>query len=140
MQYWLCVTNERNWEAVREHGVWGVSERNRRRIELVEEGDMLIFYVKPKKIAGIMKATSKAFRDEREIFSTEGFSEREVFPYRVKLEPVAIPEKPLNFDEIIEELTFIKRRDRWTGHIRGAMRTIPKEDYETIISSLTRSR
>jgi len=28
----------------------------------------------------------------------------------------------------------IKNKKMWTGHIRGAMRVIPEEDYQNIIS------
>ena len=35
MAYWLCVTNEDNWEVVREKRVWGVPERRSKIIEKV---------------------------------------------------------------------------------------------------------
>jgi len=131
-RYWLCVTNEENWRVVREKRVWGVSDRYRRRIEEVREGDFLVFYVRPKRIAGIFKAASGAYVDKRPIFSSEGFRAGEVFPNRVKLEPVVVLEEPIPFEPLVPRLKFIKNKEKWTGHVRGAMRQIPEEDFELI--------
>jgi len=56
------VTNEENWEVVKEQRVWGVPERNRRQIEAVELGDFLVFYVMPRRVMGVFKAASEPFR------------------------------------------------------------------------------
>jgi len=55
-----------------------------------------------------------------------------LFPYRVKLQPLILSKELLSFDELIPKLRFITNKKMWTGHLRRAMRTIPKEDYETI--------
>jgi len=144
LDYWLCILNERNWNVVKSKGIWGVSERHKNTIEKVEIGDKLIFYlvqektgegILPSRIAGIGEAISKSFKDSSRIFSSKGFSSSETFPYRIKVRLEIILEKPLEFKPLIPKLSFIKNKRRWTGHIMGkAMRRIPKEDYETIVS------
>jgi len=132
VRYWLCVTNEENWRVVKKRLVWGVSGRYRAKMESVEIGDFLIFYVKPLRIGGIFVAASEPFTSTEKVFSSEGFSEKEVFPYRVRLKPLIVPDKPVDFKPLIPKLKFITNKEMWTGHLRGAMRTIPEEDFNLI--------
>ena len=136
VRYWLCVTNQANWQVVKERSIWGVSDRYKRRMEELSQGDLLVFYVKPKSIAGIFKVVSKPFVDRKRIFSSEGFRPDEVFPNRVRLEPILVPAEPAPFEPLVPKLKFIKNKLRWTGHLRGAMRPIPEEDYELIKAQL----
>ena len=132
VRYWLCITNEENWRVVKEKLIWGVSDRYERRISGVSKGDILVFYVKPKRIGGIFKAASGPYKDKSRIFSSEGFRPEEVFPNRVRLEPLLVPDEPIPFEPLVPKLSFIKNKTKWTGHLRGAMRSIPEEDYEII--------
>ncbi len=138
-KYWLCVVNEENWRIVREKLLWGVSDRYRRRMEELHAGDLLVFYVRPKRLGGIFKAVSEPFVDRRPVFSSEGFRAGEVFPHRVRLEPVLVPPEPVPFEPLVPELGFIKNKQKWTGHLRGAMRPIPEEDYEVLRAALEKA-
>jgi hypothetical protein len=40
MTYWLCITNEENWNVVREKNIWGVAERHRNTIAKVKKGGL----------------------------------------------------------------------------------------------------
>jgi len=104
MAYWLCVTTEANWNVVKERNVWGVSERFKGAIQRVKSGDKLIFYVMqtkknkdviPSRITGIFEAISEQYRDSTKLFKPYGTEQ--TFPYRVKLKPIKIFEKPINF-------------------------------------------
>ena len=139
VNYWLCVTNEENWGVVRERKVWGVPERSRHQIENVKPDDLLVMYVKPQRVGGIFKAVSGSFEDRTKVFSWGEFGRKELFPYRVKLEPVIVPKEPVSFKDLILKLGFIMNKKMWTGHLRRAMRTIPREDYEIIKLSLKRT-
>jgi predicted RNA-binding protein len=131
------VTNEENWKVIKERKVWGVPERDRRQIGRVEPGDFLVFYVMPRRIAGIFKAASEPFRSSERVFSSR--SGKEVFPHRVKLEPVVIAKEPLPFRELIPKLKFITNKKTWSGHLRRAMRIIPREDYDLIFRAVSRA-
>jgi len=135
--YWLCVTTEENWKVVKERKVWGVPKGNRRLIEAVKRGDFLVFYVMPQRIMGVFKAASEPFESSERVFSCGEFGREEVFPHRVKLEPVIIAKEPLQFKDLIPKLKFITNKEKWTGHLRRAMRTIPKEDYDLIFSAIS---
>ena len=134
--YWLCITNRENWEIIKKHNIWGVSERHKNTIMKVEKGDKLVFYVKqevrgkekyPPMIAGIYEVVSEPYRDETEIF------EGGTYPWRIKIKPIKLGQ--LEFKPLIPKLRFIKNKERWSGHLMGrAMRQIPEEDYELIFS------
>jgi hypothetical protein len=53
----------------------------------------------------------------------------EVFPFRMKVRPIATFLEPLEFKPLIPDLKFITNKTMWSGHLRIAMREIPEEDY-----------
>jgi len=143
MRYWLCITNDENWEVVKEKRIWGVSERHKKQISEVKPGDMLVFYVKqklgkdahPPLITGIFTADSEVFKDDSEIFIPTSPGEK--FPYRVKLREKLILERPVEFKQLIPKLSFITNKRRWSGHLQGrAMREIAEEDYREILKEI----
>jgi predicted RNA-binding protein len=139
MNCWLCVSNEENWAIIKKRKLWGVSKKNRRQMDEVKVGDILVFYIKPKKIAGIYKVAAKPFVGNEKIFSSAGFLDEETFPYRVKLEKLVEPKEPIPFDNLVPCLNFISNKKKWPGHLRKAMQVIPKGDYEKILASLDKS-
>jgi predicted RNA-binding protein len=138
VNYWLCVTSPENWKVILKKRIWGVTERYRDKIERVKPGDFLIFYVKPKKLAGIFKAVTKPFKDEEEIFIGTGFWEGKIFPYRIKLHPYLIPKAHVAFEEMIPRLTFIRNKRVWGVYFRKQMQSISSEDFQKICSFIKR--
>ena len=139
MKFWLCITNEDNWEVIREKNVWGVEERHRNAISTVKPGDKLLIYVMstrkgeeilPPRIVAVYEAVSEVFRDSERIFKGK------LYPLRIRLRPIVVFPKPLDFRELVPKLGFIKNKKGWAGHIRGkAMREIPEEDFNTVIEA-----
>ena len=142
MAYWLCITTEENWKVIKDKNIWGVPARHENTIKKVNIGDKLVFYLKQEKvedevkeprIAGIFEVVSEPFRDSTRIFSSKGMKTNEIFPWRVKIKPIKIFDKPLEFKPLIPKLKFIKNKKKWSGHIQGkAMIELPKEDFELI--------
>ena len=144
MAYWLCITTEKNWDVIREKNVWGVPERHRNVIAKVKPGDKLVIYIKQERvdnvvkeprIVGIFEVVSDPFRESTRIFSSKGVrNSGETFPWRVKIKPIKIFDKPIEFKPLIPKLKFITNKKKWTGHLMGrSMREIPKEDYNLIL-------
>jgi predicted RNA-binding protein len=139
MRYWLCVTNQENWEVIREKNIWGVEERHRNSILKVKPGDKLLIYVMgtknenetlPPRIVAVYEAISEMFTDSSRIFKGK------LYPLRIRLRPIAVFSKPLNFRELVPKLSFIKNKRVWVGHIRGrAMREISERDFETVLEA-----
>ncbi len=143
MTYWLCITNEENWKVIRERNIWGVPERHKNTIARVKPGDKLVIYLKQEivkdkvvepKIVAVYEAVSEVFRDSSRIFKTPKGMGNETFPLRIKLKPVKIFEKPVEFKPLIPKLKFITNKKKWSGHLMGkAMREIPEEDFKVIL-------
>jgi predicted RNA-binding protein len=136
VNYWLCITNEKNWEIIRKRNIWGVPKRSRGIIQKVKTGDLLIFYVAPKRVLGVFKAVSEPYVDEEAIFSSEGFRDDERFSHRVRLEPVVLAKEYVDFSSLIPRLGFIVNKKRWSGYLRRAMVQIPREDYDLLYEQL----
>lgn len=131
MKYWLCITNEANWEIIKTKKVWGVIDKHKGKIAMTREGDELIFYVKPMRVGGIFEVISKPFREKTPIFKGE------IYPCRVKIKPIAISKRLLEFRPFINKLHFIVRKPMWGSHLQGkAMILIQKEDFELIKEKL----
>ncbi len=144
MKYWLCITTEDNWKVIREKNIWGVPERHKNTIAKVKPGDKLLIYlkqerdkdmVKEPRIVAVYEAASEVFRDSSRIFKAPKGMGNETFPLRIKLKPIKIFDKPVEFKPLIPKLKFITNKKKWSGHLMGkAMREIPKEDYDLIMS------
>ena len=145
MAYWLCITNETNWKVIKEKNIWGVPERHKNTIMKVKPGDKLLIYLKQEKvndgikeprIVAVYEVVSEPFKDSTRIFSSKGMrSSGEIFPWRVKIKPIKIFDRPVEFKPLIPKLKFITNKKKWAGHLMGkAMREIPEEDLELILS------
>lgn len=144
MKFWLCITIEENWKVIREKNIWGVQEKHRNTIAKVKPGDKCLIYVMstnkddeiiPPRIMAVYEVVLEVFKDSSRIFKPPARNKSETFPLRIKLKPVKIFEKPVDFKSLIPKLKFITNKKKWTGHIQGkAMRAIPEEDYNLILS------
>lgn len=137
VNYWMCITNEENWKVIKEQKIWGVPEkRGRRLIEGVRPGDLLVIYVMPKRIGGIFRAISEPFESREKIFNWAEFGREEIFPYRVRLEPVNVPETPRPFEKLLGKLSFTKDVKRWSLKLRRATLKISNKDFKLISQAL----
>jgi len=149
MAHWMCITNEKNWNVAKSKRIWGLADRNRKKLESSKVGDYLVFYIKQRrinskiirpKIVGIFKVASKPFFDEERIFASLPKKADELYPWRVKIETVTIPKKPLEFKEVVPLLQFIKNKEKWFLYIQTTMRVIPKQDFDLIKSAVSRHK
>ncbi len=144
MSYWLCITNSDNWQIIKKNNVWGVPSRHQNTINKVKPGDKLLIYLKQERdknrniieprIPAVYEAQSKVYNNSSKLFKTPQGMGSESFPLRVKLKPVKIFSKPVEFKPLIHKLKFITNKKKWSGHLIGkAMREIPEEDYNLIL-------
>ena len=91
-------------------------------------------------LGGIFSAETSFFENEETLFETKGFLENEKFPFRIKIKPLLIPKKPLNFAPFVKELKFIINKRIWGGCFFGkAMRSISKEDFEILKTAIEKT-
>lgn len=145
IENWLCILDRANFEVVIRERVWGVSSYYKNKLMKAKPEDICAFYLigessrdKPA-IAGIFEITSNPFIEFSEIFQSRRShskrSEKELYPYRVRLSPIKIFEPELSFKELIPDLNFIKNKKRYAGHLVGkTMRVIPVGDMDFILN------
>lgn len=110
----------------------GVPHASKKQIERVKMGDLIVFYVTPKRICGIFEVVSNAFESNEVLFKWGEFGKEEIFPYRIKIKPKHIAGTPIMIDSLVPKLQFIKYKVIYSVHLRKAMQEIPKEDFELI--------
>jgi len=135
MAYWIFVTNEENWHAVRKNNVWGLPEGRENSIKRVKPGDLAFIYVMqtkkgdkiiPSRIVALYEVVSKPFRSTSRIFKGG------TYPNRVKLKPLKIAKRPIDFKSLIPKLKFVKNKQYWTGYLRSGLASIHEDDYRLI--------
>jgi len=141
MLTWLCILTRNNFEIVKKKEVWGVSEPHKREIFKTRPGELCAFYLtaegvgknrKESAIGGIFEIYSKPYEDHSDIFQSKK-TPNEKYPFRVKLKKINIFDPELPFRQMIPELSFIKNKTKYSGHLLGrAMRVIPEEDMKKI--------
>jgi predicted RNA-binding protein len=145
MEHWLAISNRANSEITIKRQIWGVPKRYINQISKTQPGDTLLVYVGqqvvdkdttlPPAITGSFEIVSEVYEDSSKVFTTPPKLGNETFPLRIKLCPIRIFDPPVEFKPLIPRLAFITNKTQWSGHIRGqAMRTIPEEDYQLIMS------
>ena len=142
MTHWIASSNRENAKILDQKHIWGVPRRNRTLMHRVKPGDAILIYVRqekegetilPSAVAGAYEVTAEPYEDHSRLFVTPPHMGDEVFPYRMKVRPVAVFARPLEFKPLIEDLAFITNKAMWSGHLRQAMREIPEEDYRLIL-------
>ena len=72
------MTNEENWNVAQSKRVWGVAEKDRKKLERTKVGESLVFFIKQKRendeitgpqIRGIFMVASKPFYSEEKKIS-----------------------------------------------------------------------
>jgi predicted RNA-binding protein len=144
MVRWLCISNRVNDRITRQKNIWGVARKYINPISRAKIGDTLLMYtmqeiankeILPSAITAEYEIVSEVFDDAKPLFETPKHSGNEIFPLRIKIMPVKIFKEPILFKPLIPNLSFIKNKKMWSGSIRTAMREIPEEDYQKIISA-----
>ena len=142
MPHWIASSNRDNAKILDKKRIWGVPKRNKNLLQRVKPGDTILVYVRQEKeddtilasaITGAYEVVSEPYEDHSRIFTTPEQMGDEVFPFRMKVRPVAVFPEPLEFKPLIEDLKFITNKTMWSGHLRIAMREIPEEDYQLIL-------
>ncbi|SCL76753.1 EVE domain protein [Methanoculleus chikugoensis] len=142
MTHWIASSNRENARILDTKHIWGVPRRNKTLMHGVKPGDTILVYVRrelegdtilPSAITGAYEVVAEPYEDPSRLFVTPPHMGDEVFPYRMKVRPVAVFAEPLEFKPLIGDLRFITNKTMWSGHLRVAMREIPGEDYRLIL-------
>ncbi|MBN1166067.1 MAG: EVE domain-containing protein [Methanospirillaceae archaeon] len=145
MAVWIASGNRQNWEVAKKLNIWGVPKRSKGLHSRVKPNDIILMYVRsetrgdtvlPSAIMGEFTVT-ELFMDTKPLFTAPPQMGDEVFPYRFRLKPGKIFKEPVEIKPLIPTLGFVTNKIMWSGHFRQAMREIPKDDYQKILSAGT---
>ena len=135
--YWMVVTTLENYRITRGHDctVQGFKGKLRKRVEGMEVGDRMLFYIgREKWFAASATVTSTFFEEHNQVWVSP--SGREEYPYRVHIEPEALLEEEefLDAREIGPRMEYVKKwtPERWPLAFIGDLHLVPKKDFSLI--------
>ena len=103
-------------------------EYAKRKIQEMKPGDLVVFYIKEKKVfMGPFIVTTEAYYEDKTVIWPD-----KRYPWRIGIRPYKKYVKK-NAGEIIEELEFIKDPRKWGAYLQGEMREISKRDFRRIV-------
>jgi predicted RNA-binding protein len=122
MANWLYVTTIENWNIIQNVNLIGLPKWRMNTINEVNKKDNLVIFIKkgfknPSSIVAIYKALSKPYEDITPLFYPT--NSNYIFPIRIKVEVVKMFKTPIVFNDVIQELEFIKNKTNWGGHLQG---------------------
>ena len=134
--FWMIVCNEKNFQITRDLNftVQGLKSQYRRKVQRVEAGDRLLFYV-----SGIRRFTATAtltstYREEDSIiWENEGSAS---WPYRIDIKPEIVLDESQYIDAglLAHRLDYIRRwpPENWYMAFQGNLHLLPKNDFALI--------
>lgn len=134
--FWMIVCNEKNFGITRDLNftVQGLKSQYRRKVQRVEPGDRLLFY-----ISGIRKFTATAtltstYREEdTPVWEKEGSTD---WPYRINIKPDVVLDEAqyIQAGLLAHRLDYIRRwpPENWYMAFQGNLHLLPKNDFALI--------
>ncbi|MBD3193183.1 MAG: EVE domain-containing protein [Candidatus Heimdallarchaeota archaeon] len=151
--YWIFIvtthkTDEENFESEKilekrmKDKFWGLGEKTPNRKNL-KKGDKIVFYLgSPKKyFAGTATLATPSVdlsdKEQKELGQGIDFFSPKLGVY---LKDVKKFKSPVPIENLIVHLDFIENKAYWGAHLQGAIRKIPKEDYDLITNPKKRMK
>jgi hypothetical protein len=131
--FWMIVSNVENYRITHNLGftVQGLKAQHRRKMQRIESGDRVLFYVSgARHFAATATATSSFFEDESAVWQNEGCAG---WPYRIEIKPEVVLDDAQCIDANIlaPRLDYIKRwpPENWYMAFQGNLHLLPKTDF-----------
>lgn len=144
-RYWIVVSGPEIFAKTREMGFTrhGFKSTRRKMAQSIAPGDRLAFYVTGRKqFAAMVKVTSTVVEERTRIWQSDKKPD-EMYPYRVQIEPVVIPEEGqwLDAEPYHDRFTWTQKwpRANWTLAYQGNLHEIPQADFELLEADMART-
>lgn len=123
-KYWLFVTNDENWKTIKNKSIYGFNDRGKKDLKKLSIKDVVIIYIKGKKMGGIFEI--KSLKSNIKTRFKEGD-----YPYKIELKKIMIPNELLELtDNIINQISIFKGIRKWGTILMGrATKEINEKDY-----------
>lgn len=138
MKYWIVVTSRDNFRHDRSQlgfKLQGLPNRNKKSVMKMQIGDKVIYYVMGiHKFGAIAKITGEYYNENSKLWTDIN----EMWPARCSSEPEYVLEDDELIDakKLIDDLSFIVKKEHWGTYLQGSIREIPEEDYKLIESEI----
>lgn len=139
----MVVDTTERFEKTKKLGftIYGVGSRFRRRAQRMQPNDQVLFYVSSiKKWAALARIKSGYYVDQSPIWEP-GVS-GEVYPYRVKLEPIIVLDEDDYIDALVlaPRLEYVKRwpPEDWPLAFWDSLHLLPQKDFRLIEGEMKR--
>lgn len=138
MQYWLIVTSTENFKHDREvhkFKLQGVPVRFKKQVQKMDIGDKVVLYImKAQKFGAITRIAGEYYEDNTKVW----LDDDEMWAARRKQEPEIILEDDEFIDakRLVNDLSFVKRKEHWGAYFQGSIKQIPEEDFKLIESEM----
>ena len=141
--YWMLVDSPANFEISERMGltVCGLGRGYRKRAERMQPDDRMLFYISGiRKWAALATVASRCYMDETPVWSST--RKGEVYPYRIKLNPVMVLKREDYIDGLIlgPRLEYVKRwaPEEWPLAFMDRLHLIPQRDFRLIEAEMKR--
>lgn len=141
MNYWMLVGTRENYEIMSKDGfkICAMKSKRKNYALQVKPGDKVVFYLtKIQAFAGAAEFVSTYIEDHSPLFVSE--KKGEDYPWRFKIKPILMLDQndAIPAENFKDKLKYLKKwpAKYWKLGFQGNVHEIPKEDYETIKSSL----
>lgn len=143
---WVIVGSEENFEISKGLGftVQGIKSRHRKKAQQIHPGDRMIYYLTGLQVlSGIVTVKSDFVEDHTPIWTCSSESKRqgEVYPFRFKIAPELILDKPdyLPAIEIHRQIEYLKKwpEAHWRLGFQGNVHHWTEADYQLVKRLMT---
>lgn len=135
--YWMLRLSPENFRATREMGftVQGFRPSQKRKVERMEVGDRLLFYISNvQRFGAAATITSTYFEEHTSVWKSH--KPDEDFPYRVHIETTAVLEEDEYIDarQVGPRMEYVKKwtPEWWPLAFQGDLHLIPRLDFALI--------
>jgi len=123
---WLLIINQKNWDIVKKTNIIG--SKYGTKMNLIKKNDIIIIYIKMLSLIVGEYNVILNYKDEKEHFHGE------IYPFRLKLDPIKILKNPISIRSLINRLEFIRNKKSWYAHLYGGrgIKQLSSKDYKII--------
>jgi predicted RNA-binding protein len=134
---WIVTVTEDNYGVCVKNGIIGMKYMGL--ASKVNVGDGIIFYIKGKmELRDLWRIKGGWVEQNKPLWPDEVKEKSIIYRYRAEIEPLI--RGVVKVEELINELSFIKNKDKWSAYFVGGLanlrRPIPRDDVEKIISRM----
>ena len=131
--FWMITCNELNYQITKEQGFvcQGLKGQYRRKVQRVEIGDRLLYYVTGIRCFTATAPLISSYREEETIiWQNEGKAD---WPYRIDIEPEVVLDEDqyINAGLLAHRLDYVRRwpPENWYMAFQGNLHLLPKNDF-----------